>query len=433
MTQSGNAFSVPSEHLPGLVALVAVPIIVGIALLWTRARARHGVAWADAVSARLGQLSFAARVALLGTLIGAVVHLALVPTHWNADRTDALLFLVGAAGFGLAFAWTVAARPRWKGIAAAMLIGTAVAYAWYLLSGRETADLVGLLTTTIELAAGLVVLSAVFVELTSPRRTAGWTMAAACVSLVAMLGTTAITSASSTSAEAGSGAMAGMQGMSGSAASATPLSLATTSPAGPITWPDDMSTMSAGMKMATSNCAAQPTSGQQRAAVALVNQTVAAVSPYSSLAAAKAAGYVPVTPSGRKVVHYINPALYRQGATVDPHHIPVLVYVNTQHGAVLSAAMYLVPTSAAAHPPQPGGCLTQWHIHSDLCFNAGGVVGNNESGSCTAGSTNRTTPPMMHVWVTPVSGGPLSPDPPAKDEVVAANRAPAPNPANGVA
>ena len=112
----------------------------------------------------------------------------------------------------------------------------------------------------------------------------------------------------------------------------------------------------------------------------------------------------------------------------------MLVYVNTPHGAVLSAAMYLMPrASAAANPPQPGGCLTQWHIHTDLCFNGGGVVGNNQSGTCAAGSANRTTTPMMHVWLTPVSGGPLVPDPPAADEIAAANQLPALNPSNGVA
>jgi hypothetical protein len=435
MTGSGSAFTVVPEHVPGLVALVAVPIVVGLATPWVRARARRDVAWARALTTRVDRLSFAARVALLGTLIGAVVHLALVPTHWTPDRLDALLFLVDAAGFGIAFFWTLFERRRANLVAAAMLVGTAAAYAWYVLSGRETADLVGLLTTTIELAAGLIVVSAIFAPLATAGRAADRTVAATLVSIAAMLGTTALATASSGTAAAdavsGSLAPASMPGMSRSGSA--PLSLATASPAGPITWPADMSTMSPGMKMATGNCTARPTAAQQRAAVDLVDQTVAAVAPYSSLAAAKAAGYVPVTPSGLRVVHYINPAIYRQGATVDPHHIPVLVYVNTTHGAVLSAAMYLLPESAAADPPQPGGCLTQWHIHTDLCLNGGGVVGTNEGGSCPAGSINRATTPMMHVWVTPVSGGPLSPDPSTRNEVAAANVIPAPNPPNGTA
>jgi hypothetical protein len=102
--------------------------------------------------------------------------------------------------------------------------------------------------------------------------------------------------------------------------------------------------------------------------------------------------------------------------------------VNTAHGAVLSAAMYLVPK--AQTPPRPGGCLTQWHIHRDLCFSGGRVVGTDNNGSCGPGSLNEVTQPMMHVWLTPVSGGPLAPDPPALSEVEAALKMPALSPPN---
>ena len=162
-----------------------------------------------------------------------------------------------------------------------------------------------------------------------------------------------------------------------------------------------------------------------------MNQTVAAAQPYTSLAAAKAAGYVPVTPTGKRIVHYINPAFYRSGGVLNPQAIPALVYVNTSHGAVLSAAMYLVPKGDT--PTQPGGCLTQWHIHTDLCFGSGGVVGNDSNSSCAPGSVNKLTQPMMHVWMTPVSGGPLTPDPPALSEVEAALKMPVLNPPNATA
>jgi hypothetical protein len=81
------------------------------------------------------------------------------------------------------------------------------------------------------------------------------------------------------------------------------LSLPTSSPAGPIMWPDDMAAMGPGMSMVTPNCVAQPTAAQQSNAVALVNETVAAAAPFERLAAAQAAGYVAVTPPGRKIVH----------------------------------------------------------------------------------------------------------------------------------
>jgi hypothetical protein len=226
-----------------------------------------------------------------------------------------------------------------------------------------------------------------------------------------------------------------MAGMGATATTTTDLSLPTTSPAGAIAWPVDMGPMAAGMQMATPDCVAEPTAAQQQAAVTLVDQTVAAAAPYQSLAAAKAAGYIAVTPTGQRIVHYINPRIYRQGQTLDPSDIPVLVYVNTSHGAVLSAAMYLMPRSAGTgNPPQPGGCLTQWHIHTDLCFRAGTIVGNdNGGGTCPDGSVNQVTQPMMHVWLTPVPGGPLVPDPPAASEVKAADAVPVLDPPNATA
>ena len=59
----------------------------------------------------------------------------------------------------MAFWWTFTARTHWRLVSVAMLGGTACVYALYILKGWETMDLVGLLTTTIEAAAALVVLS----------------------------------------------------------------------------------------------------------------------------------------------------------------------------------------------------------------------------------------------------------------------------------
>jgi hypothetical protein len=439
MSGSGGVLSVPSEHLPGLVALLVLPIVLWASLVMLRALATREVTWAQRALSRLERLSLAARVALVGVLVGAVVHGALVPTHWSADRTVAVLFIVDTVGFAVAALWILASDRHWRPVALAMLGGTTGVYVWYVLTGRETTDLVGLVTTTVELAAALVVL----VTMLAARQLPAWRSAprlltaATGVALLALLGTTAVAGASATaptSATSSAAPTSGttMPGMAGSSASTQPLSLTTSSPAGPILWPDNMTTMAPGMEMATPNCTAQPTTAQQTAAVNLVDQTVAAAAPYESLAAAKAAGYVPVTPPGQPVVHYINPAIYRQGPTLDPNEIPVLVYVNTPHGAVLSAAMYLMHQSAVGNPPQPGGCLTQWHIHTDLCFSGGRVVGNNNAGACAAGSLNRVTAPMMHIWLTPVSGGPLAPDPPAANEVDAAKQMPTSN-HNGIA
>jgi hypothetical protein len=456
MSGSTGVLSVPDEHLPGLIALVLLGPAIWLALAGLRALDARQVGWAQRAQRRLDALPFAGKVVLLGTLVGAVVHAVIVPTHWGDARVTAILFIVDTVGFAVAFWWTFTARRHWQLVSVAMLGGTACFYALYILTGWENMDLVGLVTTTVEAAAALIVLSPVAAGSASAARQHAVALAAVPVALIALLGTNIIAGATTQAVNASaapskavarssspnrstasvapassSSSSEGMASMSSPAGQVAALSLPTASPAGNIQWPDDMTTMAAGMKMAEPNCTAQPTAAQQQAAVGLVNETVASAQKYTSLAAAKSAGYVPVTPSGARIVHYINPAFYRAGNALDPNEIPSLVYVNTAHGAVLSAAMYLDPKGVT--PPQPGGCLTQWHIHTDLCFSGGRVVGNDSNGSCAAGTANQVTQPMMHVWMTPVSGGPLAPDPPALSEVKAAATMPVLTPSNGTA
>ncbi|HEY2241881.1 MAG TPA: hypothetical protein VGI21_23970 [Streptosporangiaceae bacterium] len=203
--------------------------------------------------------------------------------------------------------------------------------------------------------------------------------------------------------------------MSGSSMPGAPsVKLATTTPAGDITMPDTTMSMP-GMRMASSKpCDAAPTTAQQQAAVKFVDSSWQDAKKYQSLAAAQAAGYVPITPSGARVVHYVNRAFYlatvRGGPVLDLADPQSLVYANTSHGAVLVAAMYI--TAPDGPTPQPGGCLTQWHVHTNLCLAAGRVVGvtGQRSATCPAGSSNRVTPAMMHVWYVPIPGGPTAID-----------------------
>jgi len=215
------------------------------------------------------------------------------------------------------------------------------------------------------------------------------------------------------------------------------IKLPTTSPAWDITMPDPNMQMAAGMKMASSApCVATPTAQQQRAAVTLVDTSWKDSEKYQSLAAAKAAGYRPITPTGAPVVHYLNPSYYRAtvmgGPVLDTPDPQSLVYANTPNGAVLVAAMYI--TSPGGPTPQPGGCLTQWHVHTNLCLTGGlGVVGAVGPGrpTCPAGSENRVTPPMIHVWFVPIPGGPTAVDAPDPQVVQAAEQVAAPR--NGTA
>lgn len=211
-------------------------------------------------------------------------------------------------------------------------------------------------------------------------------------------------------------------------ASTATVSLATTAPAGPVTVPDPHAQMAAGMKMAGDACTDAPTAAQESAAVRLVDATWADAKKYQSLAAAKAAGFRPVTPTGRPVVHYIDAANYRTtrrgGPILNPSAPQSLVYANTPKGAVLAAVMYIAGPRTGT-PPDPGGCLTQWHVHTNLCFGhasghgGAGVVGLADP-TCPAGSRNRVSPPMLHIWLAPIPGGPTAVDAPDAQVVKAA-------------
>ncbi len=154
----GGVFSVPSEHLPGLIALLAAPLFGWLVVCAVRALAISGTGWAVSTVQRLDRLSMVARLALVGAFVGAVVHAALVPTHWAVENTLAKLFILDTIGFAVAFGWTFAGRRGWRAVSLAMLGGTVVGYVFYILKGWETLDLVGLLTTTVELAVALVLL-----------------------------------------------------------------------------------------------------------------------------------------------------------------------------------------------------------------------------------------------------------------------------------
>lgn len=516
MTGSNGIFGVPSEHVPGLIALIAFPLVAWCVMAAIRAGANRGYRPIAALQSKLDSLSFAGRVTLVAMLVGAVVHAAIIPTHWGDSRVLALLFVADVVGFLAASVWLVLQRPHWRLAAFGMLAGTVAGYVFYVLKGWETPDPVGLITTGVELTAGLVVLMPVAARSGAPvgRR---WTLVASMpIAAITMIGAAMLSGASSTdglqagatvsrtgmpsmssrgqsatpsgsmslmprvpSAQAGgampamngstgasSGAMpamngspgassgagtmpsmttvptsssAGMPGMGGSSSGSgngSAISLATNSPAGPITWPLSMGSMGAGMQMVTPSCTASPTAVQQQAAVALVNQSVSGASRYQNLANARADGYVPITPTGRPVVHYAKPSYINDGNLLDPAAIESLVYANTSRGAVLVAAMYLMASNqVGATPPMPGGCLTEWHIHTNLCFSNsdGAVVGVTNGGACAAGSTNHISQPMLHVWLAPVPGGPLVVDATDAQVVQAAGQLPAPSPQNPTA
>jgi hypothetical protein len=162
------------------------------------------------------------------------------------------------------------------------------------------------------------------------------------------------------------------------------------------------------------------TAAELQAATKLMVDTRAAVAKYSDQKLAIASGYEPVEPLELPVVHFVNPAYLTEADVLRPDHVQSLIYYNTKRGPVLIGAMYMMPNLAMAGP-EIGGPLTSWHHHDNLCFDrvTGKIVAfardgssdsNDKSGTCPRGSSNRSTPEMLHVWVVENPAGPFDGD-----------------------
>ena len=170
----------------------------------------------------------------------------------------------------------------------------------------------------------------------------------------------------------------------------------------------------------TTGTSRQPTAAELEAAAKLINDTRQAVQKYEKLKVAMAAGYVPMEPPNTDIVHYVNPSYMVDADVLDPNHIQSLIYYTGKQGTELIGAMYIMPRRGEPGP-EIGGPLTVWHQHANICFdNVTGIavafVGQGDdafetrdkSGSCPRGSTNKTTPLMLHVWLIDNPEGPFA-------------------------
>ena len=383
----------------------------------------------DSAARRTGLLTSLACV----SVAAAVIHFAVAGEHYQEYWVFGVFMLVVA---WLQLAWAVVAvvRPSRPLLWGGTILNAGVV-AIYIVT-RTVGDVIGPTPHDVEpfgfgdglctVLEAVIVVGCVWLLATEAERPVGGGVRTPIVPIVPAVvaavlavllsvalvdgGSEMVMSAAPVMGGSGTPAPVAMAGMGGGTSD---IHLTTTSPAGAITMPDPDMQMAAGMKMASSStCTATPTGQQQQAAVSLVNLSWTDAQKYRSLAVAKAAGYQAVTPTGQAVVHYINRANYLASVTggqvIDPAAPQSLVYANTPHGAVLVAAMFI--TSPGGPTPQPGGCLTQWHIHTNLCFARGqGVVGEADP-ACPTGSTNRVTPAMLHVWFVPIPGGPTAVD-----------------------
>lgn len=156
----------------------------------------------------------------------------------------------------------------------------------------------------------------------------------------------------------------------------------------------------------------RPTQAQKDAAAKLYSDTEVGVAKYrSSLAAAMADGYLGPMPF-TTTEHFINVAYTADGKTLDPTKPEALMYTPTERGAVLVGVVYMMNVPGE-FGPDVGGCLTRWHVHTDVCYNAYGLIVAKLTAAqpaCPAGSVHLIPPPALHVWFVDVPGGRFAPD-----------------------
>lgn len=175
-----------------------------------------------------------------------------------------------------------------------------------------------------------------------------------------------------------------------------------TGPLAPAPGPDDHRI---GIVNSHESGACRPTSVQKAAAAKLVSETEVATAKYRSLSAAAADGYV--GPELKFTQHFVHSGHMQDGKVLDPKRPEALMYTASPRGPVLVGVMYVMNVPGE-FGPEPGGCLTRWHVHTNVCLDAATqalVEVKEEPVVCPAGSSRYIPPPLLHVWFMDVPGG----------------------------
>ena len=347
-------YNVSQAHAIGLIAgLVALPIA-----LFTLQKQRG---WAAATGTM--------QAGALLMFVSGGVHLGLIGHHLQAQPLTSALFLANGVLFiGLAF--NVRWR-RWRLASSLLLVATILGYLVYVGIGFEGPDQVGLATKLVELTALGFVLVPVRGETRWSHPAIRWaSLGAALPVLLAM--TTAVVWI---------------------AALARP----------------DARHVHAGATLQATN--ALPTQGQWDAANELYRETKAAVEPYQDWRVAWARGYRPGGSQAMPSTHWMNQRYVDAGYVMDPHHPQGLVYANSKHGPVLLGAMFQMKR-IGQFGPDPGGPVTAWHEHENICFTPFGFEFSlmTPTSTCPIGAVDISAPAMLHVWIVDNPGGPFAVD-----------------------
>ena len=346
-------FDIAPDHAIGfLVGLIALPVAIVAVRLISAGKSVPGTAKAAAV---------------LMAMSGAI-HLGLISTHREEPVTAVLFLLNGTAYIALSAAvgWR-----WWRPASSALLTATVLGYLVYIALGFDTPDQVALATKLIELTALGLVLVPVNGESRPRDRAWYWATLGAGLPLLTVL----------------------------TGATVWGVDLAR---------PDAEHRHAGAILQATNNV---PTAEQTEAAARLYADTKAALDPYMDWHQAWAAGYRPGGPANMPSTHWMNETFVKAGYVMDPHRPQGLVYANTKRGPVLLGAMFQMQ-NLNQFGPDPGGPLTAWHQHENICFSPLGFEFSlmTPFAICPFGSFDLSAPPMIHVWVVDNPGGPFAVD-----------------------
>jgi len=140
-------------------------------------------------------------------------------------------------------------------------------------------------------------------------------------------------------------------------------------------------------------------------------QTVVAIAPYGDWHKAWDAGFRPGGSQSLPSTHWMNQRNVDAAYVMDPKHPQGLVYANSKHGPVLLGAMFQMK-NIGNFGPDPGGPLTAWHQHENICFTPFGFEFSlmTPTATCPLGAIDITASPMLHVWIVDNPGGPFAVD-----------------------
>ena len=310
-----------------------------------------------------------------GTVLGAsvlmaisgAIHLALISTHVTEPLTSWLFLANGVSYIALSIAFT---WRWWRVASASLLIATLLGYLVWIAIGLDSPDQVALATKLLELTALGLVLVPVRGERVT-HRPWRWASLGVAVPLLTLVATSTIWIVD-------------------------------------LARPDPQHSHAGAVLQATNDVA---TPQQVAAAAQLYSVTRAAILPYEDWHKALAAGYRPGQDLGGSS-HWMNQHNVDAGYVMDPKHPQGLVYANSKHGPVLLGAMFQMKR-IGQFGPDPGGPLTAWHQHENICVTPIGFEFSlmTPFATCPLGAIDISASPMLHVWIVnnPI-GGPFAVD-----------------------